>query len=101
MTRRACDYAWDFGPVPPACAAVHFWAPDGRSIGFFAPDALKRLDLGGGVPLTLTPVTMGLGGAWSADGVIVFADGRFGLFGVPVHTEYSVTAVCVAVTRRG
>ena len=27
-----------------------FWSPDGRSLGFFAGTALKRLDLGGGAP---------------------------------------------------
>jgi len=50
-----------------------FWSPDGRSVGFFAGGALKRLDLGGGAPQTLAPVPVGFGGTWSADGVIVFA----------------------------
>jgi Tol biopolymer transport system component len=49
-----------------------FWSPDGRSIGFFAGGALKRLDLGG-APQTLAPATNGGGGTWNADGVIVFA----------------------------
>ncbi len=31
-------------------ARFPFWAPDGRSVGFFASGALKRLDLGGGAP---------------------------------------------------
>ena len=48
-----------------------FWAPDGRSIGFFAEGALKRLDLGGAVR-TLAPALTG-GGTWNADGVIVFS----------------------------
>jgi Tol biopolymer transport system component len=50
-----------------------FWSPDSRSIGFFARGALKRLDLGGGAPPTLAPAVNGRGGAWSADGVILFA----------------------------
>jgi len=54
-------------------AVYPFWSPDSRSIGFFAGSALKRLDLGGGAPLTLAPATNGLGGTWSADGVILFA----------------------------
>jgi serine/threonine protein kinase/Tol biopolymer transport system component len=54
-------------------AASPFWSPDGRSIGFFAGGALKRLDLGGGAPKTLAPATNGSGGTWNADGVIVFA----------------------------
>ena len=50
-----------------------FWSPDGRSIGFFAVGALKRLDLGGGAPQTLAPAINGAGGTWNADDVIVFA----------------------------
>ena len=54
-------------------ASYPFWSPDGRSIGFFAAGALKRLDVGGGAPQTLAPATNGSGGTWNADGVIVFA----------------------------
>ena len=57
-------------------AAAPFWSPDGRSIGFFAGGALKRLDLGGGAPRTLAPVVSGAGGTWNADGVIVFGSSR-------------------------
>jgi Tol biopolymer transport system component len=59
-----------------------FWAPDGRAIGFFAGNALKRLDLisgGGGVPQTLAAVIGGRGGTWNADGDIVFAPVTGGL----------------------
>ena len=54
-------------------ATAPFWAPDGRSVGFFAGAALKRLDLDGGVPQTLAPVIADRGATWNADGVIVFA----------------------------
>ncbi len=57
-------------------ARAPFWSPDGRSIGFFAANAVRRLDLGGGPPEILAPV-LGLGGstaAWSTDGSIVFAE---------------------------
>ena len=40
-------------------ATYPFWAPDSRSIGFFAGGALKRLDLGGGAPQTLAPADNG------------------------------------------
>jgi hypothetical protein len=56
-------------------ATAPFWSPDSRFVGFFATAALKRLDLGGGVPQTLAPVTSGGGGTWNADGVIVFSSG--------------------------
>ena len=50
-----------------------FWSPDGRSIGFMAGNALKRLDLSGGAPQVLAPVTSGGGATWNADGVLIFA----------------------------
>jgi eukaryotic-like serine/threonine-protein kinase len=50
-----------------------FWSPNSRSVGFFAAGALIRLDLDGGQPLTLAPVSIGTGGTWSATGVILFA----------------------------
>jgi Tol biopolymer transport system component len=50
-----------------------FWSPDGRSVGFMAGNALKRIDLGGGAPQTLAPVTSGGGATWGANGVLVFA----------------------------
>jgi Tol biopolymer transport system component len=54
-------------------AFLPFWSPDSRSIGFFAGNTLRRLDLGGGAPQTLAPVTNGAGGTWNADGTILFA----------------------------
>jgi Tol biopolymer transport system component len=50
-----------------------FWSPDGRSIGFFAGNALMRLDLGGGPPQTLARVEGPRSGAWNGDGVILFS----------------------------
>jgi Tol biopolymer transport system component len=54
-------------------ASYPFWSPDSRSVGFFADGKLKRLDVGGGAPQTLTAVSTGRGGTWNADGVILFA----------------------------
>ena len=59
-------------------ATYPFWAPDGEAIGFFAGGALKRLDLGGGAPKTLTPALSGSGGTSNTDGVILFAPSSFG-----------------------
>jgi len=52
-----------------------FWSPDSKSIGFFADGKLKRVDVGGGPGLTLADADNLLGGAWSADGTIIFAPG--------------------------
>jgi eukaryotic-like serine/threonine-protein kinase len=49
-----------------------FWSPDGRSIGFFTPSSLKRVDVAGGTPQRLCDAVAGRGGAWSRSGVILF-----------------------------
>jgi eukaryotic-like serine/threonine-protein kinase len=53
-----------------------FWSPDGRSIGFFTFDQLKRLDLPDGKPVFLTKIPAGMGhaGTWTTDGRILFAN---------------------------
>ncbi|MEO8314972.1 MAG: TIR domain-containing protein [Pseudomonadota bacterium] len=53
-------------------AAYPFWSPDGRSIGFFVVGSLNRLNLDGGQPQTLAPVTTGTGATWNAKGFILF-----------------------------
>jgi Tol biopolymer transport system component len=79
-------------------AIYPFWSPDSRSIGFFAGNALKRLDLGGSAPQTLAPVTAGRGGTWNADGVIVFAPiGN----GSPLMRVSATGGAAVAVTTLG
>jgi Tol biopolymer transport system component len=50
-----------------------FWSPDGAHIGFFADGRLKRLDPAGGPAQVLCDAPTPRGGAWGADGRIVFA----------------------------
>jgi Tol biopolymer transport system component len=52
-----------------------FWAPDGRSIAFFAAGKLKRVDLAGGAAVVIcdVPQAIGIFGTWGADGDILFA----------------------------
>jgi eukaryotic-like serine/threonine-protein kinase len=54
-------------------ATFPFWSADSRSIGFFADGKLKKIDASGGAAFTLCAAPSGRGGAWSQDGVIVFA----------------------------
>jgi eukaryotic-like serine/threonine-protein kinase len=54
-------------------ASFPFWSPDGRTLGFFASDKLKRIDVAGGTPIVLADARNGRGAAWNADGVILFA----------------------------
>jgi serine/threonine protein kinase len=50
-----------------------FWSPDSKSIAFFASEQLYRIDISGGPAQALAPAPIGMGGAWSADGTILFA----------------------------
>jgi Tol biopolymer transport system component len=55
-------------------AAQPFWSPDSRSIGFFAQNQLKRVDVEGGAPQGIAPApAASQGGTWSREDVIVFS----------------------------
>jgi DNA-binding winged helix-turn-helix (wHTH) protein len=60
-----------------------FWSPDGRSIGFFVGGKLKRIDSDGNSLQTLCDAPAGRGGAWSLDGIILFATARSPLYEIP------------------
>ncbi|MBI4468210.1 MAG: serine/threonine-protein kinase, partial [Acidobacteria bacterium] len=62
-----------------------FWSPDGQFIGFFTNKKLKRIAASGGPPVTLCDVeSESRGGAWSTNGIIVFAQSTAGvLYQVP------------------
>jgi Tol biopolymer transport system component len=65
-------------------ATFPFWSPDGRSIGFFADQKLKRLDVNSQAIQILADAPTARGGAWQADGTILFAPNGAGpLFRVP------------------
>ena len=58
-------------------AAYPFWSPDAASIAYFEVGAgagkLRKVNVGGGPPVTLCPAQNGKGGTWNEDGVILFA----------------------------
>jgi len=54
-------------------AIYPFWSPDSRTLGFFADRKLRKIDAAGGPAQELCDAFSGRGGAWSKDGVIVFA----------------------------
>ena len=58
-----------------------FWSPDSRLIGYFASGKLLKVDASGGRPQTLCNAEQNRGGAWSANGTILFA-GTEGLYRV-------------------
>lgn len=66
-------------------AQALFWAPDSRFLAFFTHDALRKIDVTGGPPITICESSNDpRGGAWLPSGVIVFAPShREGLMRVP------------------
>jgi Tol biopolymer transport system component len=65
-------------------AANPFFSPDGRWIGFFAQNKLKKVAIDGGAPVTLADAPTPRGEAWLADGsVLVTMMNNVGLSRVP------------------
>jgi eukaryotic-like serine/threonine-protein kinase len=54
-------------------ATFPFWSPDSAFVGFFAQRKLKKINASGGPPQILCDASNFPGGAWSRDGVILFA----------------------------
>ena len=54
-------------------AIFPFWSPDSRSLGFFANNKLKTIEIDGGVAQAVCDVPLGRGGAWGSGGVIVYS----------------------------
>ena len=55
-------------------ATQAFWPPDSRSLAFFGPDKLRRVELSGGPAQEICAVSIPMGGgSWSRNGVIVFS----------------------------
>ena len=63
-------------PLPGTERAIFpFWAPDSRSIGFFADGKVKTIDLNGDAQQAVCDSQLGRGGAWLPDGTIIFSPG--------------------------
>lgn len=71
-----------------------FWSPDGRSIAFFAGRKLKRIDLVGETVQEIADAPIGRGGAWTADGSILFAPAATG----PLYQVAASGGPAVALT---
>ena len=61
-----------------------FFSPDGRWIGFFANNKLKKISVEGGEPIVLCEAPQARGASWGEDdGIIAALDTRVGLVRVP------------------
>ncbi len=81
-------------------AVYPFWAPDSRSLGFFADRQLKRVDLAGGPSRRITDAANGRGGTWNAADVIVFAPTTTGTL-ARVNADGSGRASLTALAPQG
>jgi len=81
---RALD-RFDAKPIPGTEGAYNpFFSPDGRWLGFFSENKLKRVSLQGGEPVTLCEARIPHGASWGPDDAIVFGDSEgFNLSQVP------------------
>ena len=59
-------------------AALPFWSPDGRQVGFFSSGKLRKIAIDGSTPEVLCEAPDARGGSWSPRGVIVFAPNNQG-----------------------
>ena len=75
-------------------AAMPFWSADSRAIGYFASGKLHRIDARGGPPQPLASAAP-RGGAWNANGTILFAPTATS----PILRISSSGGAPVAVTR--
>ena len=75
---------FDTIPLPGTDDAYNpFFSPDGKWVGFFTSDAVKRVSIDGGTPTVICAISEPEGGAeWQRDGTIIFGGGRAGLMRV-------------------
>ena len=61
------------------------WSPDGRSIGFFTKDKLKRVDVAGGAPVPICDIPAGGGkaGTWGRSDILFISIQGAALYRVP------------------
>ena len=76
-----------------------FWAPDSKSLGFFADGKLKRIDVAGGPSRTLADAQAPRGGTWSRNGVIVFAPNVSSLLRVSAEGGPSTPVTALDVSK--
>ena len=78
-----------------------FWSPDGRNLGFFAQDKLKRLELPNGAPIAIAdvPTQIGVSGSWGDDRILFDAIQANEISSVPVIGGVPVSAIKVDSSR--
>jgi eukaryotic-like serine/threonine-protein kinase len=83
-------------------AALPFWAPDGREVGFYSQGKLKAVPVSGGPVRVLCDAPQFFGGTWAKDGTILFGS-DFVLFKIAARggARTQVTFTSPAASRVG
>jgi Tol biopolymer transport system component len=85
-------------------ARAPFWSPDGRTLGFFAQDKLRRIDENGGAAEAIAnvPGNFAASAAWGTDGKILFTAGNLlTLFQVDVNGGQPVAVTSLQAQELG
>jgi Tol biopolymer transport system component len=78
-----------------------FWAPDGRSLAFYAAGKLKSVSIDGAVPQNLADAPFDVAhGSWSRDGIILYPSGTGGSLFMVRATGGPVTLATTLDPRR-
>src|SRR5262245_25553548 len=72
-----------------------FWSPDSKWIGFFTPGKLKKVEISGGLPVTVCDARAAASGTWSRDDLILFSS----LSGVGLSRVPATGGVATSVMR--
>jgi serine/threonine protein kinase len=72
-----------------------FWSPDNRYIGFFQSGKMKKIEVSGGLPVTICDAPDGRGGSWNQDGVIIFSPSA----GEAIYQVPAAGGTATAVTK--
>ncbi len=80
-----------------------FWSPDGKWLGFFTREGLKKIHIDGGHPQTVcdrfSPPQDVEDGAWSKNGIIFFSQGYGPIYQVPASGGRCAQATALDETK--
>jgi serine/threonine protein kinase/Tol biopolymer transport system component len=72
----------DVGPPGASAGRSPFFSPDGKWVGFWQANKLKKVLVDGGVPVDICEAHNPLGASWAPDDTILFGEGRDGIYRV-------------------
>jgi len=81
-------------------ATFPFWSSDGKELGYFTDNELRRVAIDGGLPITLCRAENGRGGTWTPNDEIILApDFQSPLVRIPASGGTPVAITTIDTTR--